>query len=97
MGKYIDLVLCEHYPNANTYLFYAPKCSMLKKGDLVQVETKRGKERASVVDVLPYVEYDGESFCFIVRACGAKMPLKKVIGKYIYNEFYYSEVENELD
>lgn len=90
---YIDLVLCKHTNNGSTFLFQAPLASGLKENDLVVVDTKRGENVASIVSI-ETVEVGSNEFNFIIKATGAKLPLKKVLKKMVFREMEYKEDED---
>lgn len=91
---YIDLVLCRHSENGRAFLFAAPAWTRLRVGDLVVVETRLGRAQAVVVASLT-VEQGSEEFKFAVACAGANVPLKKVISKVTYINYYYAEEDDD--
>lgn len=90
MNKMVDLVLCKHALNsAQKFLFQAPACSFLEKGDRVLVDTKHGESDAYVVSVCT-VRIDSEQYGMILACAGATEPIRKVIGKTILTKFNYA-------
>lgn len=89
---YIDYVLCAHPGCVNKYIFQAPAWSGLKAGDEVIVETRRGKQPATVIDVYTGPFGDSEPLTtFFARAMGVTLPLKKVLKKIEYTELQYDD------
>lgn len=77
--KIYNLVFCTHENSHRQFLFQAPLTASLHKGDEVFVDTKRGKQRATVAS---------ENFCAnkglmttIAHGCGGYIPLAFVTGK----------------
>ena len=93
MSKYIQFVVCQHTGDSKKYLFYAPAFSDVKEGDSVLVETKFGKQRATVLAVCISSSEDVERALRALAGVEGK-PLKRVIGKYQFVKFNYSEDEN---
>lgn len=93
MNDYVQFVVCQQSGNSKKHLFYAPAFSNLKKGDEVLVDTQFGKQRATVLAVCNTSSDDVERVLRVL-AGGEDKPVKRVIGKYKFDEFYYSEDEN---
>lgn len=94
---YVDLVLCKHPNNDGLFLFYAPAWSRLKKGGQVIVNTQKGESLAIVQDCVT-VDNETNEYKFIVELANAKLPLKKVLSKVVYDKFEYEEEdENGID
>ena len=87
---YIDLVLCKHEGDARYFLFQAPKFSYLQAGQLVIVDTRRGEQEATVVNVLT-VERDSREYKFIFDMCKVSEPLRRVLKEVAYKELVYGE------
>lgn len=93
MSDYVQFVVCKQSGNSKKYLFYAPAFSNLKKGDEVLVDTQFGKQRATVLAVCNTSCDDVERVLRVLAGVEDE-PVKRVIGKYKFDEFYYSEDEN---
>ena len=89
---YIDCVVVKYEDSPKKYLFQAPAFSYLQADQIVTVDSE--DDVAKVVSTIT-LDVDSESFKFIVDALGAKLPLKKVTGQYIYKEFEYKEDEKD--
>lgn len=87
---YIDLVVCKHDGDNKPYLFAAPAWSHLRKGDKVIVDTCHGNKAATVHAVCT-TEQGSEAYVCLAVATGAREPLRKVIAKTVYADFYYPE------
>ena len=87
---FIVLVICKHTGSSSHYLFQAPANSFLKDGEKVFVETQHGIRQAVVVDTYS-CELDGMTYNFVVKAAGAKTPLKRVIGRMKIEKLKYPE------
>lgn len=92
MNNYIDLVLCRHAESGKPFLFRAPFCSGVEKGDNVIVETKRGESPAEVIAVQRTSVGDKE-YSFAVLAAGATEPLKRVKKIVTYTTLVYEGEE----
>lgn len=86
----IDLVLCRHKGTNKPYLFQAPFCSGILKGDTVVVETAQGEDEVSVLAV-DCEEVSGTKYDFMLMCAGAVHPLKRVVKKVTYQEMIYEE------
>ena len=94
MSKHVDMVVTN--TKFGRRLFEAPKFSGLREGDKVKVDTRAGIVEATVLAVSPAEVYDGYNYNFIITACGATKPLRKVVSKITETKFEYSEeVEDE--
>lgn len=91
---YLDLVVCKHDSSDHPFIFRAPACSYLKKGDRVIVETKHG-EKMATVERCYTTDKVGEELDFILIASGATVPLRKVLKKVTYKEYEYEDEEDE--
>lgn len=90
------IVIVKHENCGQKYLFEVPGSHYLSAGDLVKVQTKRGKTLATCLCDSFEIEEDSEQLNSIVTAFGASLPLSKVIGYYSY--YKYSEcAEGEND
>ncbi len=87
----IGLALCSHKNNGYTFLFQMPRCATLKKGDRVVVETKNGETEAIVVETASTVFMNDDEYRMIIRATGAKEPLRRVLKKVTYEELKYDD------
>lgn len=93
MSVRLDLVLCA-MQNGRNYLFYAPFCSSIEKGDEVFVDTALGKKPAIVKAIERTC--DEEHVEFAIACAGATKPLKRVLARVICREITYEEdKENE--
>jgi hypothetical protein len=86
------IVIVKHENCGQKYLFEVPKGEFLSAGDLVKVQTKRGKQLATCLSDHFDIDENSEVFKNILSAFGASEPLSKVLGQYRYIEF--SEEEN---
>lgn len=93
MNKYVQFVVCQHTGDSKKYLFYAPVFSDINEGDSVLVETEFGKRRATVLAVCYSSSEDVERALRVLAGAEDK-PIKRVIGKYQFVKFNYSEDEN---
>ena len=93
MNNYVQFVVCQHTGDSKKYLFYSPAFSNLEKGDEVLVDTQFGEKKATVLAVCTSSSEDVE---IALRAlAGAEdKTVKRVIGKYNFVKFDYSEDEN---
>lgn len=94
MSNYVQFVVCQLDGVSKKYLFYSPAFSDIKIGDEVLVDTKFGEQRATVLAVCNTSSDDVER-ALRVLAGGEDKPVKKVIGKYNFVKFDYSEDEND--
>ena len=93
MNKYVQFVVCQHDGEIKKYLFYAPAFSDIKKGDEVLVDTQFGEKKATVLAVCTSSSEDVERALRVLAGAEGK-PIKRVIGKYNFSKFDYSEDEN---
>ena len=99
MAKYVDLVLARHDTEsrcATDYLFEAPSWTYLNAGDEIMVDTKNGIAHATVEAVCT-VTKDSSEYWFIVKACKAYAPLRRVLSRVMYREFTYEDEEENED
>ena len=93
MNKYVQFVVCKHDCEIKKYLFYAPAFSDIKKGDEVLVDTQFGEKKATVLAVCTSSSDDVERALRVLAGAEGK-PIKRVIGKYNFSKYDYSEDEN---
>ena len=93
MSKYVQYVVCKLPLNSIKYLFYAPAFAYIKEGDEVLVDTQGGEKRATVLAVCNTSSDDVERALRVLTG-GEDKPVKRVIGKYQFYKFDYSEDEN---
>lgn len=93
MNKYVQFVVCQHIGDSKKYLFYAPAFSDIKIGDEVLVDTRFGAQEATVLAVCNTSNDDVERTLCVLAGAEDK-PIKRVIGKYNFVKFDYSEDEN---
>ena len=93
MSKFVQFVVCKHDCEIKKYLFYAPAFSDIKKGDEVLVDTQFGEKKATVLAVCNSSSDDVERALRVLAGAEGK-PIKRVIGKYNFSKFDYSEDEN---
>lgn len=93
MSKFVQFVVCQHDGEIKKYLFYAPAFSDIKKGDEVLVDTQFGEKKATVLAVCTSYSEDVE-IALRVLAGAERKTIKRVIGKYNFSKFDYSEDEN---
>lgn len=93
MSKIEQFVVCQHTGNSKKYLFYSPVCSDIEQGDEVLVDTQFGEKKATVLAVCVLCAEDGKR-ALRVLAGAEDEPIKRVIGKYQFVKFDYSEDEN---
>lgn len=93
MNRFVQFVVCQHNCYNKKYLFYAPAFSDIKIGDEVLVDTQFGEEKAIVLAVCTSSSNDLERVLRVLAGAEDK-PLKRVIGKYQFAKFNYSEDEN---
>ena len=93
MNRFVQFVVCQHTDDSRKYLFYAPTFTDIKKGDEVLVDTKYGERKATVLAVCTTSSDDVDRILRVLAGAEDK-PLKRVIGKYQFVKFDYSEDEN---
>ena len=94
MSKYIELVTCKQ--GGGNYLFYAPAFTRFIGGQSVIVDTRYGEMPATVISSLTVSE-GSETYDFIVKATGAKLPLKRVLSVITTKELEYEEETHGTD
>ena len=93
MNRFVQFVVCQHNGDNKKYLFYAPAFSDIKKGDEVLVDTQFGEKKATVLAVCTSSSDDVERALRVLAGAEGK-PIKRIIGKYNFSKFDYSEDEN---
>ena len=93
MNNYVQFVVCQHSGDNKKYLFYSPTYSNIEKGDEVLVDTQFGEKKATVLAVCTLYGEDGKR-ALRVLAGAERKTIKRVIGKYNFSKFDYSEDEN---
>ena len=93
MNNYVQFVVCQHSGDNKKYLFYAPFYATIKSGDEVLVDTQFGEKKATVLAVCTSSSEDVER-ALRVLAGAERKTIKRVIGKYNFSKFDYSEDEN---
>lgn len=93
MNNYIQYVACKYTDGGKPYLFYAPFYASIKSGDEVLVDTNLGMKKATVLEVCNTSRDDVEKLLRVLAGAEGK-PIKRVIGKYEFTKFEYSEDEN---
>lgn len=93
MSKIEQFVVCQHTGNSKKYLFYSPTYYSIEQGDEVLVDTQFGEKRATVLAVCMLYGEDAKR-ALRVLAGAEDEPIKRVIGKYQFVKFDYSEDEN---
>lgn len=92
MNRFVQFVVCQHNGDNKKYLFYAPAFSDIKIGDDIMVDTQFGEKKATVLAVCTSSSDDLERALRVLAGAEDK-PLKRVIGKYQFAKFNYSEGE----
>lgn len=85
-----QLVLVHHYEDcysSRVFLFEVPSGFACDPGDKVIVDTTYGKKEGVVKQVLWKDYLSLGAFDFLIRSSNAKLPLKKVLGKFDYVDF----------
>lgn len=99
MSDYIGLALCRFDNEQRPTLFETPAWTSLKEGDRVVVEDmwkESGKNYATVEKTMTTKKTgDAGDLSFILSACGATLPLPKVLAKVTTHSFVYDEEERE--
>ena len=93
MNNYVQFVVCKHAGDNKKYLFYAPFYATIKSGDEVLVDTQFGEKKATVLAVCNSSRDDVERVLRVLAGAEEKT-IKRVIGKYNFSKFDYSEDEN---
>ena len=94
MSNYVQFVVCQLIGNGKKHLFYSPFLSNIEIGDEVLVDMKPRAQRATVLAVCNSSSENVERALRIFAGEGDK-PLRRVIGKYKFIKFDYSEEEND--
>jgi hypothetical protein len=92
MNSYVQFVVCQHTDSIKKFLFYAPYYATIKNGDEVLVDTQFGERRATVLATYSTSSDDAENILRVLAGIEDK-PIKRVIGKYKFDKFEYSEDE----
>lgn len=92
MSRFVQFVVCQYTDSKKKILFYAPFCATIKSGDEVLVDTQFEERRATVLAVCSTSSDDVER-TLRVLAGAEDNPIKRVIGKYEFTKFNYSEDE----
>lgn len=92
MSRFVQFVVCQHTDSIKKFLFYAPFCATIKSGDEVLVDTQFGERRATVLAVCSSTRDELENILRVL-AGAEDNPIKRVIGKYEFTKFNYSEDE----
>lgn len=90
MNSYVQFVVCQHTGDKKKYLFYAPAFTVIDIGDEVLVDTQFGEKKATVLAVCTSSYNDVERTLRVLAGAEDK-PLKRVLGKYQFAKFNYSE------
>lgn len=90
----MNVVLIKHNVSGGTYLFEVPEGVKLGKGETVMVETRYGETSGNCI--CESFEMEGSPLEAIAELCGARFPLKKVIGR-VYVEKFVSPAEKSED
>jgi hypothetical protein len=96
MTIYHDLVLVRHYNSPSLFLFEAPAFSRLKPNDQVVCDTIVGNSAGKVVQSCTF-SIGSEEEEMLITACNATKPLKRIIQKAVYTDFYYPEEKDGTD
>ncbi len=84
----MNVVIVKHENSAVKYTFLVPEDKILKAGDLVKVNTKRGNALATCLcDNFVMDTTDKEKMKTIFNAFGIDEPTAYVIGKFTYDEW----------
>ena len=83
----MDLVLVEI--GGKNWVFEAPYCCRLEKGDKVICNTKNGEKQGEVVSRA--FGPDDDVLDLIARMANVKPPFAKIKGKMVIKEFVYEE------
>ena len=84
----MNVVIVKHETSAVKYTFLVPEDKILKAGDLVKVNTKRGNALATCLcDSFVMDTTDREKMKTIFNAFGIDEPTAYVIGKFTYDEW----------
>ena len=89
--KHVDLVVVTTECGERR-LFEAPSYSPLKEGDVVKVDTSCGVINGIVTAISRSEVLDGFEYNFIITACGATKPLRRVISKVVEISFFSLEL-----
>lgn len=96
MAEYVDLVLCKYSEDSATYrMFQAPAWSLgLEPGNEVVVDTRLGKRHAIVIYSMT-TSKDSDAYNMIMKLVGTDKPFRKVLSRVAYDDFTYSEEEED--
>ncbi len=84
----VVVVIVKHENCGVKYVFLVPEDKMLKTGDLVKVNTKRGETLATCLcDSFTINTTDKEKMKSIFNAFGVDKPNAYVFGKFTYDEW----------
>lgn len=84
----INVVIVKHENCGAKYVFLVPDDKILRAGDLVRVNTKRGDALATCLcDSFVVDTANKEKMQNIFNAFGVKEPTAYVIGKFTYDEW----------
>lgn len=89
MSKYIDFVLIHYPDDEKTHLVVAPAWSEIKEGNDVIVEDKYTAGVLAVTTMSTETEQEN----ILIKACGDRLPLRKVTALIQYKKFKYEEGE----
>lgn len=92
MNSYVQFVVCQHTGDNKKYLFYAPAFTDIEIGEEVLVDTQFGEKKATVLAVCTSSSDDVERALRVLAGAEEKK-VKRVIGKYQFAKFKYSEDE----
>lgn len=91
--NYHNIVFCQHEGNPKAFMFECPLQSTLKVGEVVAVDTIRGRSEARVT--LESHIVDEDTLDYIVRLHKAYKPLKLVVARRKYipcdQSLYYGD------
>ena len=94
MSKRFGLALVQFDCDScnRNYLFETPRYASLKFGDKVYVEDSDDVATVTAVWNSVFLDNgDKDAFDMIVTACGATLPLKKLVSKVNISKFTYEE------
>lgn len=95
--NYIGLALCKHDNSEKKYLFRMPYGENINNGDRVVVETKKGKDYATVVIADRMANLDDEATLMILNLVGVEkvVDLKRILQKVRFDDVDYSKEGEE--
>lgn len=95
MSEHIDLIIVRHDgTDTAPYMFKAPFCSLIKKGDMVEVETCKGTSRGIVLETCSVWDNSDEFRCF--QQMAKMRPFKRVLRVFKARELEYKTNEDVL-